>query len=74
MVHNIVCTFIKLARQPFNLAAAMEGKTVMLEQISTLATALMLALMGVGAEEDDHGGHGVMLTPQPIELGEDCLL
>lgn len=40
----------------------------------SLPTALMLALMGVGAEEDDHGGHGVMLAPQPIELGEDCLL
>ncbi len=38
----------------------------------TLPSALMLALMGVGVEEADHGGHGVMLIPEQTVLPEEA--
>ncbi len=39
----------------------------------TLPSSLMLALMGVGVEEVDHGGHGVMLIPEQTVLPETAL-
>lgn len=38
-----------------------------------LPSSLMLALMGVGVEEVDHGGHGVMLIPEQTVLPETAL-
>jgi hypothetical protein len=39
-----------------------------------LPSALTLAMMGVGAEEADHGDHGVMLMPPQTILPEDALV
>jgi hypothetical protein len=40
----------------------------------TLPSSLMLAIMGVGAEEADHGNHGIMLMPPQTVLPEDALV
>ena len=40
----------------------------------TLPSSLMLAIMGVGAEEADHGEHGIMLMPPQVILPEDALV
>ena len=39
-----------------------------------LPSALMLAMMGVGAEEADHGDHGIMLMPPQTVLPDDALI
>jgi hypothetical protein len=38
----------------------------------TLPSALLLAIMGVGAELDDHGGRGIILVPPQQVLPEDA--
>lgn len=38
-----------------------------------IPTALELAAMGIGALEDDHGGHGVMFIPDQVVLPESAL-
>jgi subtilisin-like proprotein convertase family protein len=40
----------------------------------TLPSALMLAIMGVGVEQEDHGGHGIVLVPHQVVLPEDALV
>ena len=40
----------------------------------TLPSSLMLAIMGVGAEEHDHGDHGIMLIPPQTVLPDDALV
>jgi subtilisin-like proprotein convertase family protein len=40
----------------------------------TLPSALMIAIMGVGAEAADHGEHGMMLIPHQAVLPEDALV
>lgn len=39
-----------------------------------LPTALRLAILGVGMVREDHGGHGIMLVPEPTVLPESALL
>ncbi len=38
----------------------------------TLPSSLLLAIMGVGMEHADHGGHGIMLIPEQAVLTEDA--
>ena len=40
----------------------------------TLPSSLELAMLGVGAEHQDHGDHGVMLIPDQTVLPEDALV
>ncbi len=39
-----------------------------------LPSSLMLAIMGVGVEREDHGGHGIVLVPHQVVLPEDALV
>jgi hypothetical protein len=39
-----------------------------------LPSALLLAMMGVGLEEHDHGDHGIILVPEQTVLPEDALV
>jgi subtilisin-like proprotein convertase family protein len=39
-----------------------------------LPSSLMLAMMGVGAEHEDHGGHGIILVPDQVVLPPEALV
>ena len=40
----------------------------------TLPTPLELAMMGIGVEEADHGGRGIMLVPTQTVAPRDALI
>jgi subtilisin-like proprotein convertase family protein len=40
----------------------------------TLPSSLVLAIMGVGAERADHGGHGIILVPDQVVLPPEALV